>query len=246
MPDSPAPTARPPEQSLSPWLRAGLTLACVSVLAATHLALYYTRTEFPHLEDLASHLRQFMAGTWWTKGPELWETNLKPGGPLYFWLSLPTLFMGQPVVAIHLYYFLLELAAILAWLHCGTRFKLGLGLTWIGGLLLAAYPGSKLVVCENMTIATYLSYPLFITTAAALRTRSGIRCPGERGEAPTWQDARRAHTRGYVTNEQHSQGGWIAHRSGQVISERVLSLVAHTRASQWYLGCYEKQPGWQK
>ena len=56
-------------------------------------------------------------------------------------------------------------------------------------------------------------------------TRAGIRCPGERDEAPAWQGERRAHTRRYVTDEQHRQAGWIGEppRSGQVISERVHS-----------------------
>lgn len=163
-----------PGERLPTLLLVGLTLACAGLLAATHLALYTTRTEFPHLDDLVSHLRQYLAGAWWSTGPDLWETGLQPGGPIFYWLNLPALLLGQPVTALHRLYFLYELAALLCWIAVGTRARLGAGVTWVGALLLAAHPASKLVVCENMTLAAILSYPLFITAAAAL-TRPGWR-----------------------------------------------------------------------
>ena len=154
------------------WSRVVFVAACGLVLGLTHLALFFGETEFPHFSDLTTNLAAMEAGHWLRRAPELWETSLRLGGPLYYWTNLPALALGQPVPALHLWMALLELAGLSAWLWFGTRFRLGAGFTWGGAILLAFYAGPKTVVCENMTVSVLLAIPLFASAAAGL-SRSG-------------------------------------------------------------------------
>lgn len=160
--------AEPPPR----WIRAALLAACALLLGLTHLALFLGETEFPHFSDLTTNLAAIESGHWLRRAPELWETSLRLGGPLYYWTNLPALMLGQPVFAIHLWMALLELAGLGAWLWLGARHRLGPGFTWGGAILLAFYAGPKSVVCENMTVAVLLAIPLFASAAAGL-CRSG-------------------------------------------------------------------------
>jgi hypothetical protein len=153
-------------------IRVAFFAACSLVLFLTHCSFMVGEAEFPHLSDLTNNLAAIESGHWLRRGPELWETSMRLGGPLYYWANLPALAMGEPVNAIHLWMALLELAGLFAWLWLGTRARLGHGFTWGGALLLAAYAGPKTVVCENMTLAVILAIPLFVSAAAAL-ARSG-------------------------------------------------------------------------
>ncbi len=89
------------------------------------------------------------------------------------------------------------------------------------------HEGDLVLVCDVGGGTTDFSLISVTGAGAELGTGAGLDCPGERGEAPAWQGARKTHTRRYATDEQHRQGGWIGRRSGQVIPERVL------RGSTW-------------
>jgi hypothetical protein len=72
-----------------------------------------------------------------------------------------------------------------------------------------------------------------IRAGVTVRTRAGISCSIEGGEAPLWQGARRAHTRRYVTDEQRSHSGWIVVVNEHVIPARVLKgLVIYLKADK--------------
>ena len=147
------------------------------LLALRHLSLYYQGTEFAHFDHIVWNLERLLGGTMWVKGPNLWETPLQLGGPLYYWLHLPALLFEQPVMGLHIYYGLLEMAAITFFLVWALRRPalLPRELVWAAGLFLALFGDGKLVIAENMTIATYLAVALFM---AALR---GLHAPRARG-----------------------------------------------------------------
>jgi len=141
------------------------------LLALRHLSLYYRGTEFAHFDHIVWNLERLEAGKLWVKSPNLWETSLQPGGPLYYWLHLPALLFEQPVVGLHVYYGLLEMAAITFFLLWALRGKAALPreLAWAAAIFLAVFGDGKLVIAENMTIATYLSLALFMATLRGLQ-----------------------------------------------------------------------------
>jgi len=164
-------TVAPPEERESrrlPLRYALLYPLLLLLLALQHLRLFFSRTEIAHFDHLVWSFIQLDRGNPWELSPELWQTSLRLGGPLYYWLNLPGRLFTHPVLGFHLYYFLLELGAITFWLFWGLRQKMDRGLVWAGALCLVLFTDSKLVVCENMTIAVYISIPLFITFLTAL------------------------------------------------------------------------------
>ena len=142
------------------------------LLALRHLSLYFQGTELAHFDHIVRNLERLQAGSLWVKSPNLWETPLRLGGPLYYWLHLPTLIFDQPVVGLHLYYGLLEMAAITFFLWWGLRRPALVSRPWIwaAGLFLTLFGDGKLVIAENMTIATYLAIALFMATLRGLRS----------------------------------------------------------------------------
>ena len=98
-----------------------LYLLLCALLAARHLSLYYGHTEFAHFGQIARSLALMEQGQLWFAGSELVQTGLRLGGPIYYWLHLPALLFHNPVVGLHLYYSLLELAAITLFLIWGPR-----------------------------------------------------------------------------------------------------------------------------
>ena len=154
-----------------PRREVALYLLLWPLLALRHLSLYYRGTEFAHFDHIVWNLERLEAGKLWVSGPNLWETSLQPGGPLYYWLHLPTLLFEQPVVGLHVYYGLLEMAAITFFLLWALRPPAALPreLAWAAALFLAVFGDGKLVIAENMTIATYLSLALFMATLRGLQ-----------------------------------------------------------------------------
>lgn len=145
-----------------PRKEALLFLLLGALLALRHLSLYYGRTELAHFDLLVANLARVIDGDVWVHGPALGLTGLFPGGPLYYWIHLPVLLFEHPIVGFHLYYGLLEMAAITLLLFWGRNNKLGLPrpLFWLMALFLASFSGAKLVICENMTIASILAIAL--------------------------------------------------------------------------------------
>ena len=134
------------------------------LLALRHLAIFYSVAEFPHFPQVMDALAQIDTGDPWVAGTAVWETRLQLGGPLYYWFYLPVRVFDDPVVGIHLYFFFIEAVVICAWLLWGPRVGLTRELTWCGALLLTASFTAKYIVCENMTVAVYLSVLLFLST----------------------------------------------------------------------------------
>lgn len=148
-----------------------LFLLVVVMLAVRHLWSFTAGNDFAHFEHLTWAFEQMDRGNLWVSSPPLFETNLRLGGPLYWWFHLPVRLFDSPILGFHIYYFLLELAAISFWIFWGLRKGLHRPVVWVSALLLAFYWDSKHVICENMTIATYLAIPLFICLWSALRSR---------------------------------------------------------------------------
>jgi len=145
-----------------------LFMLILVLLALRHLALYYSVTEFPHFPQLVDAFKHLDSVNPWVQGAPMWETRLHPGGPLFFWLSYPARVFDDPVIGIHLYYFLLELSVIGLWLLWGPRTGLTTELSWAGGFFLAVAFNSKFIVCENMTMAVYLAAVLFLALVWAM------------------------------------------------------------------------------
>ena len=149
-----------------------LFVLIVVLLALRHLAIFYSEAEFPHFPQLVDAFKQLDGQQLWVKGTAVWETRLQLGGPLFYWLNLPVQAFDNPVVGVHVYYFLLELVVICLWLLCGPRTQLTCELSWAAGFFMALYFNSKSIVCENMTMAVYLSALLFLALVWAMGKRS--------------------------------------------------------------------------
>ena len=140
-----------------------LFVLIVVLLALRHLAIFYSVAEFPHFPQLVNAFKHLDSLDPWVQGSAVWETRLQLGGPLFYWLNYPVRLFQDPVVGIHLYYFLLELSVICLWLVWGPRTGgLTSELSWAGGFFLAVAFNSKIIVCENMTMAVYLAVVLFL------------------------------------------------------------------------------------
>ena len=148
-----------------------LGLLLVLLMAARHLQLFYADGDIVHFASLEHWLESFLAGQWLMPGPPLWKTGLSIS-PLYYWLHLPVIGADNPVVGLHVHYFLLEVVAIGFWIGWGTRTGVDRELLWTSALLLALYFEPKGWVCENTVIATMVTAPLFVTTWVALQRDS--------------------------------------------------------------------------
>ena len=150
-----------------------LFVLIVVLLALRHLAIYYSVAEFPHFPQLVNAFKHFESVDLWAQGNAVWETRLQLGGPMFYWLNYPVRLFADPVIGIHIYYFMLELAVICLWLVWGPR-TMGLTteLSWAGGFFLALAFNSKSIVCENMTMAVYLSAVLFLAFVWAMSKKS--------------------------------------------------------------------------
>ncbi len=150
-----------------------LFVLIVVLLALRHLAIFYSVAEFPHFPQLVNAFNHLESVDPWVQGTAVWETRLQLGGPLFYWLNYPVRVFEDPVVGIHIYYFLLELAVICLWLVWGPR-TMGLTseLCWAGGFFLALAFNAKSIVCENMTMAVYLSAVLFLAFVWAMSKKS--------------------------------------------------------------------------
>ena len=151
-----------------------LLLLLAVVLALRHLHLYFTETNILHLEPLAdSFLRMTLGQGWISTGQELGESRVTFGGPLYTWLSYPSLLLSRnPVVGLHLCYYLLELAGLAVWMLWPAGGKLPKEVRWLGAVMLALYPEAKVELCENATVMAYLLPPVMITFIWSLRDRA--------------------------------------------------------------------------
>ena len=150
-----------------------LFMLIVVLLALRHLAIFYSVAEFPHFPQVVNAFKHLDSVDPWVQGTAMWETRLQLGGPLFFWLNYPVRLFDDPVVGVHVYYFLLELSVICLWLLWGPR-TMGLTpeLSWVGGFFLALAFNSKIIVCENMTMAVYLAVVLFLAFVWAVGKQS--------------------------------------------------------------------------
>jgi transcriptional regulator with GAF, ATPase, and Fis domain len=83
-------------------------------------------------------------------------------------------------------------------------------------------PANVLVAAEGVKLVDF-GLARVAGGSSEVRARSGIGWSTMGFEAPGSQDARRAHTRRYATDEQRSEAGWIGSQSDQAIPERALS-----------------------
>jgi len=148
-----------------------LALCVILVQSARVFAQYYSATEIAHLDGFVDRLRNIDEGRLWFLGPDLGNTGICLGGPLYYLLTYPASLLGPPVIGFVVYYYLLELAAIFGWIWLCRRAGLRAELVWAGALMLAWFPESKTTLAENMTMCSLLAIWLFGAVLAAGKAR---------------------------------------------------------------------------
>jgi hypothetical protein len=147
-----------------------LVLLFASVLGVRHMALHFGYSEFAHIAEIVDSLALMDQGQWLFPSSDLWETDIRGGGPLFYWLHYPARFISKnPVLALAVYYALLEGLAIGAFLVGALRWRVfPEEITWAAALLLCFYSGHKLVLAENMTLAVDLTIPALPALIMAL------------------------------------------------------------------------------
>ena len=159
------------EEGRSLWWDIGLATGLSTLLAASHFLHFVTDSEFAHFGDLVSAFTALNSGHPFVLGPELAETGITLGGPMFYWLSYPSWLFENPVVGIHVWYFALEWGSLAAWLCLGRWARLHRHVLWISAFLLVVYPENRQLFCENLTVAAYLGIPLFMSGVVGLRAR---------------------------------------------------------------------------
>ncbi len=133
-----------------------LFFTALALVGAQHVAGFLQGAELVHLADLIRDLYAMAQGSAWVQGPELAETGVAPGGPMYVWLHTPGRLLHDPVLGIHGVYLAWELLAVLLWALAARRGVLSPAAAWTGLILLVGMPRPALALLENGTIAGLL------------------------------------------------------------------------------------------
>ncbi len=153
-----------------------LLLIYLALFLVRHLEIFFGWAVLPHFEEIVSAFKKMDQGSLFFPGPDLWKTGLRAGGSIYYWLHYPARLIQNPVLAMHLYYAALELAGIALFLLLGPRAGLSRDNVLAGGLFLVSFFSSKQVICENVTVAGYLSVLLFVILLWAARSAALLPC----------------------------------------------------------------------
>lgn len=156
------------------WVFFGLLVA---LLLARQVQTYYQGDFLGHLSELSGDLGDLARGRFFVPGPDLFDTGIRVGGPLYAWLHLPLRLVSDPILGLHVYYLLIEAAALWLWLFWGGRLMPSL-LCRASAVLIALDPVPTLHRCENLTLAMFLAMPLFLVLLAWLRREQAANSPG--------------------------------------------------------------------
>lgn len=153
------------------WPDLAMWPTVLAVLVLRHVWWVVHANDFAHFEVLTDAFQSLLEGQPFTTDVEFWTTGISVSSTIFLWLHLPLLWFDNPVVGTHLLYLLWEALAIVGWIVVGRRSQLDRDVVWVSALLLAWYPYSKLVVCENMTVACFIAVGAFIALQRGVEGR---------------------------------------------------------------------------
>ena len=139
-----------------------------ALLCSRHAMVFFNYGDFAHFTAVENAVEELLAGRWLIPGPDIGGLRLTTTA-LFYWLHLPAIVFEDAVLGLQGYYLALEGLALLAWLVWGRRAGLDRRLLWTSAFFLAAFAEPKVMVCHNMTPASWLVLPLYISVWSAFR-----------------------------------------------------------------------------
>lgn len=155
-----SPSALP--RTWAPWELILIPLL-VALATVRHLAHYLEGAGAHHLPEIIE--RQVLVlwhGRLWVPGPPLSHLGVQLGGPLFYWLHLPSMAFANPILGNHVLYLAYELLALTLWLRWGRRLGLDREVLWTSALLLDCFAGAATGIGENTILASILLIMFFM------------------------------------------------------------------------------------
>jgi len=160
--------------TLGPFLRDNafyLGALCASIILA-HL-FHFIMGVSPKYWPFATVFENFQAGQYWVHGTSLSVTRLSVGGPLYFLMHYPLVYLRTPIYSLDILYLLLELASLALWLVYGRRFFED-RVVLITAFFLAISEMAKTEIGESSLFLQVLPLLILLTFLSALRSRRAV------------------------------------------------------------------------
>lgn len=149
------------------WRRNGLLILALAAIIASEHAQHFVFGVTPKLYPFAQAFEALERGQLWLDGTLLSISNIRIGGPLYYWLHYPLAWLRLPYWSLHLMYLALELGALLLWLALGRRHFSQRTVRW-GGLFLAVSPYCKQEIGESGLFLVVLPLLIYLALLRAL------------------------------------------------------------------------------